>query len=418
MTLFWMNHFGVSLSVVGDKRVMYHYNAFIRANALGNFKKLIQDITIRPAMLYFLDGRSNVVDGPNENYARELLELFLLGKGELVAEGDYTTYTDDDVRELARVLTGWTVEFENSPDGILTGGPVFVAENHDTELKQLSHRFENSIVTDNGSQEYKDLINLIFERKTKTIAKFISRKIYQWFVHYAIDENIELNVIEPMARIMIENDFEIKPVLEALLKSEVFYDDCSLGSIIKNPIDFSIGILKQFQVEIPTDLYWKYRAWKSIYTSYIQHQQLDYFKPPSVAGWKAYYQSPQFYRTWINSVTMRERDAFRTRMINGRLVGDVFLKIDALAFLQTLDNPEDPNAVVEECVNILLPQDISLNRKKSLKRILLSGQADDAYWTQLYNDFDYMPMGHQVTIEIRMRQLIERITQMAEFQLM
>ncbi len=417
MTLFWQNHFGVSQSVTSDKRRDYQYNNLLRENALGDFKQLVKEVTINPSMLRFLNGESNTKNAPNENYARELMELFTLGKGDLAGEGDYTTFTEVDVVEIAKALTGWRIETDDST-GVYIISALFVNQRHDTTTKQLSHRFNNATIVDSGEQEYSDVVDLIFNLKAQTVAEFICRKLYRWFVHYTTDASIEQNVIVPMANLLIANNFQIKPVIEALLKSQAFYDVCSTGSMVKNPLEHIIGILKQFAIEIPTDVTTEYDILKNIYTDYTIPQQMEYYNPPTVAGWKAYYQEPQYYRIWINSVTLKERASFTGRMVNGKNIGGVRLEIDVLTFLGTLDNPADPNAVVDECATILLPKVLTQEQKDLMKAILLSNQGDDSYWIDLYYNYLGSPSQYETAIDSRFRTMIEAMLSMAEFQLM
>ncbi|MBC7885989.1 MAG: DUF1800 family protein [Saprospiraceae bacterium] len=205
MTMFWHNHFVTS--DINDPRYTYKYIALLRNNALGNFKQLTKDITIDPAMLNYLNGRDNTRQAPNENYARELMELFTLGKGDLAGPGDYTTFTETDVKEMARSLTGWQ-DIRNS----LPIGSMFTQNRHDTTSKRLSHRFGNVMIPNANAEEYKNLINIIFQRSE--VALFIARKLYRWFVYSAIDAQIEQDIIVPMAEIIRSNDYEIAPALK------------------------------------------------------------------------------------------------------------------------------------------------------------------------------------------------------------
>ncbi|HFC01373.1 MAG TPA: DUF1800 family protein, partial [Phaeodactylibacter sp.] len=132
MTLFWHNHFVVASTNVPNRQ--YRYITFLRENALGNFKDLAKGITVDSAMLQYLNGTQNSKNAPNENYSRELLELFTIGKGELVGPGDYTNYTEDDVVELARALTGWYITvFKVKGYGIL----IYFRENRQVAIYAL-----------------------------------------------------------------------------------------------------------------------------------------------------------------------------------------------------------------------------------------------------------------------------------------
>ena len=136
------------------------------------------------------------------------------------------------------------------------------------------------------------------------VSKFICRKLYRWFVYYNIDDDVEQNVIEPMAQLLVDNNYEIAPVLEALLKSEHFYDIENYGCMIKNPMDFTMALINQFEVQIPTDLELQYRTGLGYLYQFLALLQMQYYNPPNVAGWKAYYQEPSYYQIWTNSVTL------------------------------------------------------------------------------------------------------------------
>ena len=150
---------------------------------------------------------SNVLLNATINFARELLELFTVGKGELAGPGDYTTFTEQDVIEVARVMTGWRVRFRGD-DGQMPRAE-FNPFQHDEEPKQLSPRFDNAVIENNDEQEYSDLIDVIFE--SPEAALHICRKLYRWFVYYKIDDDVELNIINPMAQILVDNNYEIAP---------------------------------------------------------------------------------------------------------------------------------------------------------------------------------------------------------------
>ena len=415
MVLFWHNHFVIASQEVSDAKFIYHYSDTIRKQALGNFRQLVKDITIDPSMLRYLNGNQNTKNAPNENYARELLELFTVGKGDIAGPGDYTTFTEQDVIQMARILTGWR---DRGYRDVL-GTPVsaeYVPNRHDTGDKQLSHRFNNTIVTNADDQEYANLIDIIFMQDE--VARFISRKLYRWFVYYDIDSDTETNVIEPMAQLLINNDYEIQPVVEALLKSEHFYDILSMGPMIKNPIDFTMSVMNQFEVEVSSDLNKGYRAWLNVFN--VQPaMQMEYYNPPDVAGWKAYYQEPLYYRTWINSVTLPIRMAVTDLMsLVGMQVAGETVIIDVLAFIEKIDNPLDPNAVVEEFANILFPRPIAQNQKDFLKSVLIPG-LPDFEWTVEYSDYLSNPTdpGLKAAVESKLRFLVRVMLGMPEFYL-
>lgn len=414
MTLFWHNHFVTA--EINDPKYTYRYITLLRSQALGNFRQLAKDVTIDPAMLRYLNGNENTKVAPNENYARELLELFTIGKGELAGPGDYTTFTEDDVVAIAKVLTGWRdIGFNTIEPGAAIDS-IFVPNRHDTSTKQLSHRFDNVQIADAGADEYKNLIDIIFQQDE--VARFLARKLYRWFVYYEIDELTELNVIEPLAQVLLDHDFDVKPALAALLQSEHFFDPLNYGVMIKNPVDFLTSLLKPFEVAFPSELAQQYQAWLTV-AQVLAPLQMEVYNPPSVAGWKAYYQEPTYYRQWINSVTLPVRMGASDAMtLLGFQIGDFHVEIDVLEFVGTIDNPSDPNAVIEEFAAILFPQPITESQRDYLKGILIPG-LPDFEWTVEYGEYIANPTNSVLAaaIELKLRTLLKTMLSMPEFHL-
>lgn len=416
LTLFWHNHF--SIADVNDPKFRFKYIDLLRSFAWGNFRDLIKAITIDPAMLRFLNGNQNTKNAPNENFARELLELYTIGKGDLIGPGDYSNYTEDDVVAIAKVLTGWRDRGYITQNPDLEVGAIFIPNRHDTTTKTLSGHFDNAEIPNMGESEYLFLIDLIFQQDE--VAKFISRKLYRWFVYYNIDENAEANVIEPMAQLLIDNDYEIEPVIRALLSSTHFFDILSIGPVIKNPLDFIMSVFKVPQVAIPPDsnLFNDYNVWRRI-IPFGAAMEMHYYDPPSVAGWKAYYQEPSYFRIWINATTLQERMSFTDRMTsNGYTYGGQNLKIDSLHLMTLLNDPYNPDNVISEFVQMLFPQPITDGQHAVLKETLLSGQPDYE-WTIEYSDYEANPdnSGLAESISSRLDNLLKAMLAMPEFYL-
>ena len=215
MSLFWHEHF--PFNAITRPEVKYQYINSIQENHLGNFRTLVEEMTISNAMLIFLNGNENTRQSPNENYARELLELFTIGRGPIAGPGDYTNYTEDDVFALAKALTGWRVRIiDNAYEA------VFVPTRHDQTDKQLSNRFDNAVISNNDENEYKDVIDIILNKKET--AKYICRQLHIWFVGSDINQDVEEHIIAPLADIFYDSEYEIAPVVEALLLSEYFHE--------------------------------------------------------------------------------------------------------------------------------------------------------------------------------------------------
>lgn len=417
LTLFWHNHFVTA--DINDPNYVYHYITTLRKNALGNFRELTKEITIDPSMLIYLNGNQNTAVAPNENYARELLELFTIGKGPLAGPGDYTNYTEDDVVAMAKVLTGW----RNL--GLLTNDPVnnpvegrYFNFRHDQGEKQLSYRFGNTVIPNMGDNEYKHLIDVIFAKDE--CARFICRKLYRWFVYYVISDEIENDVIAPMAQILIGNDYEIKPALAALLNSQHFFDMLSIGPMIKNPIDFVVSVLRTFEVDYnESNLNLYYRLMEATVSKPLETMQMVPYNPPSVAGWKAYYQEPVYYRNWINASTLPPRMDFTNTLVkDGIGAGDFLAKIDALKFAATIEEALDPNLLIDGFSKILYPQPISQEQKDLLKSILLPG-LPDFEWTVEYGDYLNNPddLNLKAAVNSKLQNLLTAMLSMPEYYL-
>jgi uncharacterized protein (DUF1800 family) len=394
MTLFWHNHLAAQMFLMKDSRLDYGYLSLLRLHALGNFKTLVREVTTNPGMLEYLNGVLNTAAAPNENYARELQELFTVGKG---ADSHYT---EEDVKEAARVLTGWKTD--DRKGGVFN---LFVPANHDTGDKKFSAFYNHTVITGKkgpeGKSETDELVDMIF--KQRETAKYLCRNVYRWFVNHAIDERIEANIINPLADVFIKNNFEIKSVLRALLGSEHFFDPIYRGAQIKNPVDHFIGICRQLYVGIPADLKQKYEAWYYLITQ-LDVMGMEPGEPPNVAGWSAYYQFPGFDKIWINSTTLTHRN--RTTDIMGfrMSVEEVTLKFDLLKFTSRLSQPDEVNKLIAESTLLLSPVGFDASEVAALKSILLSGQRDDYYWSEAWNDYQLHP-----TDEIKINTVHQRL---------
>lgn len=411
MCLFWANHFSTESDVIAYGNYVFTHHDTIRKNCLGNFKQLIKLITTDPGMLRYLNGYLNTKTAPDENYGRELQELFTLGKNVAVK------YTEDDVKAAAKVLTGWRI---NS-----TYSVYFEPTVHDTTNKQFSAYYNNKIITGKtlaaGATETDELISMIFERPE--VAKFICRKIYQFFVYYYIDDTIETNIITPLADIFIKNNFEIKPVLDALFKSEHFYDSLYFGCQIKSPIEHVVTCIREYNIVFPnavTDYADAYYLFNNMLNQMISIGQ-NPTDPPNVAGWPAYYQTPEYYELWINADTLPKRNKFTDLMVeSGYTRNAKKVVINPIDFAKSISaNPSDPNILIDDLFSFLLSTDVTTAFKANLKKqILLSGQVSDYYWTDAWNNYLTTPTTINFNIvNVRLKTLLKYIMNMPDYQL-
>lgn len=412
MTLFWHNHFATETVTVQDSRYLYKHHALLRANCLGNFKDLVKEITIDPAMLVYLNGEQNTKAAPDENYGRELQELFTVGK-DLPMH-----YTEDDVKAAAKVLTGW----RNNRLGISS---FFDANKHDTTNKQFSAFYNNTVVTGRtgvtaGMDELNDMLTMIFAQQE--VSKYICRKLYRYFIYYVIDETVETNVILPLAQYFRDNNYDIKLVLTKLLKSEHFFDPLNMGCMIKQPADQLIGSSRVMGLTFPTaaNLEQQYGHWTFMQQFGIVCGQ-DIGDPPNVAGWPAFYEDPQFYELWINSDTLPKRNLFNDLMVYvGYRRSGFNLIYDTIAFADQFPNPQDPNALINNITTYFHPIPLSQTSKDTLKiAYLLTGQLTDSYWTDAWNAHKSNPadVTAKKAVTDRLMALLKHMFGLAEYQL-
>ena len=413
MTLFWHNHFVVESGDINDARMGYEYCRLLRQNALGNVKQLTKDVTVTPAMLRYLNGNQSTAGAPNENYGRELLELFTVGKGPLIGPGNYTTYTEADVQAAARVLTGWRDQ----------GAPVgsyFTASRHDVTAKVFSAAFGNASIAANGAAEYQDLVNLIFQQVET--ARFLVRKLYRWFVYYVIDAQTETDIIRPLATLLVQNNFEVAPVLRALFNSEHFFDNANVGCLIKNPLDFTVGLCRQMQVAFPpaSGPVAQYGMWNYLNAlAAVQQQTLG--DPPNVAGWVAYYQTPQFHELWINAVTLPRRNQATDLFIgNGYTRNGLKIVIDAVALNQSLPaaTAADCNLLIAAFVQLMVPIALTATQLTFLKSALLPG-LPDFEWTIEWQQYLAAPTNaaKRTAVNTKLQAMLRALMGMAEYHL-
>jgi uncharacterized protein (DUF1800 family) len=413
LTLFWHNHFGIGDNQ--DAKFWYQHMVLLRTYAWGNFKELIKKINIDPLMLRFLNGNQNSATAPNENYAREVLELFTIGKGPQAGPGDYTNYTEQDIKELAKAFTGWRDQGYNTTDVNTKVGSFFRISSHDTKVKKLSPRFDNKEIPNGFDKEHETAIDIIFTKSE--VARFISRKLYRWFVYYDISAEVEQNVILPMADILIQNNYEIKPALQALLQSEHFFDALNIGPMIKNPIDFSLNFIKQigWSAYEVADLASRHKALAILYRDVI-NQQMTYFDPPDVAGWKPYYQEPAFYRIWINSTTLKYRMRLTDQLASNTYSVGVKTGLNVLNFAASMPTPTDPFLLVEDMVSVLLPQSLTDKQSTDLMNAFLSG-TPDYEWGTIWTNYTKNPGNAtaRTSAETKLRNLVKAILSLPEY---
>jgi hypothetical protein len=428
MTLFWYHFIPVDFEFVkqssnefcntNSARICYKYMKMFRDNATGNYKSLIRNMATQPAMMFYLNNQANTKSAPDENFAREVMELFTLGKEEA------SQYTEADVIQAAKVLTGWRVQDLNTTSEATN----FVDKLHDTSTKRFSSFFNNNAIANTGAGELDLFIDMIFS-KSKVVSEYICRRLYRFFVYYDIDANIEANVIVPLAQHFVANNWNILPVLDKLFKSEHFFDMANRGVYIKSPLDVIVGTMRTFDLNYnvadASNYEAQYDLWNTFnYAMYDMQQSIGAI--PNVAGWQAFYQKPSFHEYWINSNSIQRRYGLIEYLFYGFDIEKngvtTRMEVNVIAFIKQFPNAtcEDPNLLVSECINYLLPIDLSLTAKNAIKtQTLLTGQDSDRYWSNAWKSYQNTP--NEMTesiVKTRIRSLLLTIVELAEYQLM
>ena len=313
LAVFWHNHFVTEYEVYDCPSYMWAYYQLLHIEALGNFKNFVVAMGRNPAMLNYLDGDQNIVDAPNENYARELMELFTMGEN--------NGYTQDDIVEVARALTGWTQDMYNC------GQPYFDSNLHDTGSK--------TIFGQTGNWNYTDVHELIFNLRQEQVAHYICSKIYRHFVY----ENPDEVIIQEMMQTFVENDWELAPVFRQLLKSEHFFEARIINAKIKSPFECFQSLFRSMNMAYNIN----FNDDNINFLSYACMELGQYiFNPVDVAGWPG-------QRDWVNENTLTLRWSFMQSFLFGVIANndDTRAKLRQLALDLTAPTEQDPTVITQ-----------------------------------------------------------------------
>lgn len=438
LTFFLHTTFTVSKAeATGTSTHFYDHLKLLDYYCMGNLKTLAKKITFDNAMLKYLDNTNNNNNNPNENYAREFLELFTIGKGPQIAPGDYTNYTESDVQEAARVFSGIKYDYTRSILDTDTGLPVgkVKVNKHDTGNKPFSSAMGNHVIigqnTEAGIKNELDLfVNMVFNQ-TET-AKSYCRKLYRFFVKSEWGTDVETDIIHPLSLDLISNGFEILPIVEKLLASQHFYDeddsnntDHIIGSIVKSPLQQLAEVCTFFDLELPdpnTESLFYYNSFFKtfVHNSFLSSAGLDFFAPDSVAGYPAYFQSPDYDRNWFVSNTIISRYKLMTSLITGRdkiiTNANIRTSLNLLDFIENkMTNASNSNVLVTDLINYLFPESVDSTRITYFEDLLLDGYAS-YYWTNSWNN--YLTTNDDSIVKERIEALVTALVNAPEFQLM
>jgi len=325
LTLLWHGHFASNYRTVRDSYLLYRQNELFRTHANGNFADLAYGIIHDPAMIAFLNNNSNRARKPNENLARELMELFTLGVG---------NYSEQDIKQGARALTGYSFHDNDF---------VFRRHIHDSG--------EKTILGQKGTLDGDDFVTILLRQPA--CARFIAYKLYK---HFVADFDGEPAgpagaCIEKLAQVLRANRYELTPTLKVLFKSEHFYDDAVVGHKIKSPVELLIGTIRTLNTPVRE---------LGLLVDAMGMMGQALFNPPSVAGWDG-------GRSWINTSTLFVRQNVCNYLLTGKLPFEDGWTTQRLEYDPTVLEADlagrSPGSVVDRLMEVSLEADVAPSRR-------------------------------------------------------
>lgn len=373
LAFFWMNHFVTRFGIYYHSPYAFQYYQMMQVHALGNLKEFTRAVGINPAMLIYLNGFENTKDSPNENYARELYELFTLGEG--------NGYTQNDITETARALTGYNKWDEEN------GAIYFDPRDFDGGTK--------TIFGQTGKWGYNDVVDILFQQKGDKIAYYICEKLYKFFVSPATD-NIGQTIIQQLAQTLVNSNFEMVPMLKKLFKSQHFFDEHSVAVVIKSPFDVVLNFIKE------SDFYYN----DTILDALIYYMGLvgqEMYNPVDVAGW-------QRDETWINGSTLIGRWALIDEFIDYLDHNNHDQEFVDLAKALTNDS-NDPYFITKTLVDHFMCKELYSPSDYDIATVVFKWDVPQNYYDNGIWNLDSSTAPYQVSI------LLKHIARMPEFQL-
>tara|TARA_R110002051_G_scaffold255937_1_gene315012 strand:- start:168 stop:1232 length:1065 start_codon:yes stop_codon:yes gene_type:complete len=353
---------------------MYQYYNKMQTFALGNFREFTRAIGTDNMMLLYLNGFENTNNTPNENYARELFELFTMGEG--------NGYTQQDIVEASRALTGYNHWAEPGAD------IYFDSSTFDNNPKTIFGQM--------GNWDYDDVIDILFQQRGNLIASFICEKLYTFFVSPSVDATIRQNIIEPLAQTLIDNDFEMVPMLKQLFKSEHFYDERALGVVIKSPIDVIFNYVNEGSFFYDDTLMEAF-----LYYAGLMGQEL--YDPPDVSGW-------QRDETWINGSTLAGRWGLIELYIDF-LFGNGHEQLLVDLARELSNDSTDPAFITEVVINHFMSKTLHTASDYVVATDIFKWEVPQNYYDSGTWNLNWSSAPLQVSL------LLKHIAQMPEFQL-
>jgi uncharacterized protein (DUF1800 family) len=445
LTFFFHQYNIVTITAAKTPNVFDHL-ALLRWATYGNWKNFAKKLVLDNTMLRYLNNNSNTATNPQENFAREFLELFTIGKGEQAGPGDYTNYTEDDIVAAAKVLTGCRTQVDRTIIDSETGLPKgqYSTSAHNWTEKVFSVRLQNltiPAVTVNSQktaakmdEELSAFINRIFEQDET--ARNFCRRLYRFFVNEKITSEIENDIIVPLANDFKNGGYEIKPILQKLFKSQHFFGEDNttsvenfIGGIIRSPLDMALHSISMFNTPIPSGTANPLTRFRFFSQGMVDRMLalggMPIFQASDVAGYPAYYQYPDYSHQWFNSTTLIARYRLGTMLLSGKLtIGNINTansslgtKVNIAAWTRSsgfFTAPSDPYLLVLELLEIMLPKEVDDARFNYFYQDVFLDNLPPADWTYEWDNYINTNIDTEVTLALE--RLVKAIMYSQEYQ--
>lgn len=417
---------------------MYDYLKLLEYYSLGSYKLLAKKMCRDNRMLVYLNGYQNTGNSPNENYAREFLELFTIGKGPQTAPGNYTNYTEDDIKEAAKLLSGYQYNLSNTSLDADTNirWCSLNAGRHSSANKTFSSAFQGTVITGTSTTagmvvELDQFVNMIFNQDET--AKNICRKLYRYFIYRDITPGVETDIITPLAVTLKTNNYNLSVALNQLLQSKHFYDlddasenDNKIGAMVKSPLDLVMHSLRFFSISPHTfpnntpDTIWNRFYRDGLRENILRNCDMYLFSTTTVAGFPAYYLAPKWDRHWFDASNITQRYYLgRCFLENKRLPysnTSIGVQLDIVTWVRNnISNPANGNAIIDELVNYLLPEIPNTQRRTYFLNQTLLGTLSLINWQVEWNN--YINTSNSAVVKPRLELLFRAIVFSQEYQL-
>lgn len=428
MTLFWHSIFVTEID--NDWRIFDLVRLF-QLFALGNVKTLAYKVSLDSKMQRYLNNNANKKGSPNENYAREFLELFTILKGEQIGDGNYTNYTEHDIQQAARVLTGFRdSNFDNKdPEtGLATGTAGFY--NHDRGNKTFSAAFEFQEITgahnvEDMYREFQEFVDMVFAKEAT--AQSFARRLYRFFVSDRLTDEIEQDIIQPLGAQLYNDGYNIQNTLASLLTSVHFYDEDDgdstneiIGGKLKSPLELyltSINLFDANQLGTLNDNPGYYDQTARYFLDFNLKTMGFSFYPSSVEGYPGFYKAPGYSKSWFDQANIAFRYKISNTLIEGKTVRNnrtIPFKADVVSFFRdNFIHQEYADELVNQMLELTLPEMPTGERYEYFRQKLL-GELSPINW--MFEWQDYLQSGDDSAVKVALTDLFEAVVSSPEFQ--